>query len=227
MISEEIVHVKGYPRRLVVFLHGYIDSAVFLDKKLDVFYDRLNDFAIHLPQSPLICEIHENNRQWYSMHRFDPNDDRKLVPTLEECVAFYDRMTLGLKQAYDHLVPYIEQSLAEYGLEWKDLILCGFSQGAMVALYIALMYPEKMKAVISFSGILAGAPYLAKHASSSPDALLIHGNDDNLIRFSARDFTCRKLEELGCSVQTATIEKGRHMITPEALNLAVEFINKL
>lgn len=32
MISEEIVHVKGYPRQLVVFLHGYIDSAVFLDK---------------------------------------------------------------------------------------------------------------------------------------------------------------------------------------------------
>lgn len=227
MISEEVVHVKGFPRKLVVFLHGYIDSAVFLDKRLETFYDRLNDYAIHLPQSPLICEIHENNRQWYSMHRFDPNDERKFVPTLEECVAFYDRMTLGLKQAYDNLVPYIEQSLAEYDLQWKDLILCGFSQGAMVALYIALMYPEKMKAVISFSGILAGAKYVATHTSASPDALLIHGNDDNLIRYAALDFTKQKLEDLGCCVKTHTIEGGHHMLTPESLKLAADYINQL
>lgn len=27
MINEEIVHVNGQPQKLVVFLHGYIDSA--------------------------------------------------------------------------------------------------------------------------------------------------------------------------------------------------------
>ena len=91
------------------------------------------------------------------MHRFDPNDDRKLVPTMEECVAFYNRMTLGLKNAYDYLMPYIEQSMAEYNLTPDDVYVCGFSQGAMVALYLGLMYPERFAGIVSFSGILAAA----------------------------------------------------------------------
>ena len=173
MITEETVHIKGIPKKLIIFLHGYIDSSPSLDRRLSVLYDTLDDFAIHLPQAPVICEIHENKRQWYSMHRFDPNDDRKLVPTMEECVAFYNRMTLGLKNAYDYLMPYIEQSMAEYNLTPDDVYVCGFSQGAMVALYLGLMYPERFAGIVSFSGILAAAPYLHKHVVSTPDVLLL------------------------------------------------------
>lgn len=227
MISEEIVHVKGIPKKLVVFLHGYIDSAPSLDRRLNLLYDRLDDFAIHLPQAPLICEIHENKRQWYSMHRFDPNDDRKFVPTLEECVSFYKRMTLGLQETYDYLVPYIENALAEYNLSFQDLYLCGFSQGAMAALYVALMHPERCGGLIGFSGILAGSDYIKKHAKSSPQTLLIHGNNDNLIRFGAQEFTRRELENLGCPVKTYEIDHGLHMVTDEGLNCAVEFIQSL
>lgn len=81
LITEEIDHVKGHPKRLVVFLHGYIDSSEATDKSIAPLIERLDDVAVHVPQSPFTCEIHPNKRQWYSMHRFDPNDDRKTVPT--------------------------------------------------------------------------------------------------------------------------------------------------
>lgn len=224
MISEEIAHIKGIPKKLVVFLHGYIDSAPSLDKKLLPLYNHLDDFAIHLPQAPLICEIHENKRQWYSMHRFDPEDDRKFVPTLDECVAIYDQMAAGLQETYGYLRPYLENCLNEYNLDFKDLYLCGFSQGAMVALYTALMSPENFGGVISFSGILAGAQHILKHAASHPDTLLIHGSADNLVRPEAQEFTKNKMQSLGCHVETCQIDRGLHMISAEGLKQAVLFI---
>lgn len=224
LITEEIVHIKGYPKRLVVFLHGYIDSSEATDKSIAPLIERLDDVAVHMPQSPFTCEIHPNKRQWYSMHRFDPNDDRKTVPTLEECVAYYDRMSPGYREAFDYINPYIDRCLDEYQLEDRDLYLCGFSQGAMLAIYISLMRERKIGGCISFSGIFAPSSYLLAHANSAQDMLLIHGNDDNLVRFEALDFSERNLRRLGCNVQTYVIEGGRHRVTEDALDAAAAYL---
>ncbi len=225
LITEEIVHIKGYPKRLVIFLHGYIDSSEAIDKTIVPLIDELDDVAIHVPQSPFMCEIHPNKRQWYSLHRFDPNDDRKTVPTLKECVSFYEKMAPGYREAFDYVNPYIDHCLEEYQLEDKDLYLCGFSQGAMLAIYISLMREKKIGGCISFSGILAPAKYLAKHAQSTPDILLIHGNEDNLVRFEAQEFSRKNLQKLGCLVETYVVEGGRHRVTEETLSVAAKYLN--
>lgn len=154
-ITEEIAHIKGIPKKLVVFLHGYIDSDTGLDKILANFEEKLTDCALHIPQAPLVCEIHDKRRQWYSMHEFDPDDARKYVPTLKECTDIYNRMTKGFDSAYTYLTPYIDNLLNEYQLQDKDLYLCGFSQGAMLAIYTALMRDKKIGGCVSFSGIMA------------------------------------------------------------------------
>lgn len=226
MITEEIVHIKGLPKKLIVFLHGYVHCAESVNHRISCLCDNLNDYAIHIPQAPQACEIHEDKRQWYSMHRFDADDMRRQVPTIEECVAIYDKMTLGLQQAYDEVTPYIEQTLLEYGLNWSDVYLCGFSQGAMVALYTGMMLPQRVRGVISFSGILAGKSHVCKHAESRPDTLLIHGNQDTYVRFEAQEYTRQQLENLGCSVMTEIIDGGLHAISEEAQQAAVSFIKQ-
>lgn len=224
MINEEIAHIKGFPQKLIIFLHGYIDSSPALDKKLSLLYDELDNFAIHIPQAPIICEIHENKRQWYSMHRFDPNDDRKLVPDFADCIAIYDRMAIGLQESYNYLIPYIENLMQEYNLEYKDLYIFGFSQGAMVGLYLAMMHSQQIGACISFSGILAGSKHIMKYHKSNPDTLLIHGTVDNLVRFEALDYTKNCLQEIGCNVTTYEVANGQHMVNDEGLRQAIDFI---
>ena len=226
MISEEIVHVNGHPQKLVVFLHGYIDSAPALDRRLQPLLDNLDDSAIHIPQAPEVCEILENKRQWYSMHRFDPNDDRKTVPTMAECSALYNKMRPGFAEANAYLLPYIENLLNEYQLEAKDLYICGFSQGAMLALYTSLMMEEKIGGCVSFSGILAASKYIEKHVKSHPKTLLIHGDADNLVRFEAMNFTKEKLKALNVPVKTYVVKGGQHRITEDGLAAALKFIEK-
>lgn len=225
-INEEIVYVNGQPQRLIIFLHGYIDSADYLEGKLQNFIKTFDNTAIHLPQAPICCEVLEDKRQWYSMHRFDPNDDRKIVPSMAECVEIYNKMTLGLEEAFSYLNDYIDQCLNEYQLEDKDLYLCGFSQGAMLAIYTSLMREHKIGGCISFSGIMAGHSFLESHTQSTPDTLLIHGNADNLVRFEALNFTKKELEKLGSHVETYIVNGGMHKITPDGLEVAADFIMK-
>ena len=225
-VSEEIVHVKGFPKKLIVFLHGYIDNCEGLNHRIVHFLNDMNDVAIHLPEAPVNCEIYEHKRQWYSMHRFDPDDARKTVPTLEECTQIYAKMGKGFDESYHYLENYIDTCLNEYQLESKDLIICGFSQGAMLALYTALRYPEKIAACVSFSGILATPEYFYKHEHQTPPCLLIHGNEDNLVRYGVLEYTKNHLIKLGCPVETYTVDKGQHRITEDGLREAEKFIRK-
>ena len=226
MIDEEIVHVNGYPQKLVIFLHGYLDSAPALDRRLSPLLNNLLDVAVHIPQAPEICEILENKRQWYSMHQFDPDDARRFVPTLQECVEIYDRMGQGLYYAFSYLNTYIHNCLSEYGLANKDLYLCGFSQGAMLAIYTSLMQDEEIGGCISFSGIITPHTFLSKHAKTTPNMMLIHGNADNLVRFDVQNFTKQQLENIGCTVQTYVVPDGQHRVSEDGLLQAVSFIKQ-
>jgi len=225
-IREEIVHVKGYPHKLIIFLHGYIDNCESLNKRIVSFLAHMDNCAIHMPEAPVGCEIYEGKRQWYSMHRFDPNDDRKTVPTLQECTDIYASMGKGFDESYHFIKEYIENCLNEYQLEAKDLYICGFSQGAMLALYTALRYPEQIGGCISFSGILATPNYFYKHKHQTPPVLLIHGDEDNLVRYGVMGYSREHLEKLGCHVDTYTAHNTKHRITEDGLRLAEKFIEE-
>lgn len=225
MIREELVHINGIPKKLAVFLHGYQDTAEHIERKSFELRE-IDNFALHIPQAPFINEVDETKRQWYSIHQFDPNDKRRSTASWEEFIEFYNRMTIGLEEANHYILEYVDNLLNEYDLSYEDLFLCGFSQGAMCAIYSGLMCPHKLAGVVSFSGILAARGYVEKHYRSQQDFLLIHGREDDKIRACSLDFTARSLQGLGCSVETFTVEETGHKITPEAMTKACRFIKE-
>lgn len=224
-ITEEIAHVKGLPQKLIIFLHGYIDNCECLNHRIEAFADSFDNTAFHIPEAPLLCEIHDSKRQWFSMHRFDPEDERKTVPTLEECLDFYERMTPGFEESYNVLRRYIDNCLNLYELDYQDLFLCGFSQGAMLSIYTALRLEERIGGCVSFSGLLTASRFFAKHKPSTPPFLLIHGTDDNLVRYSVMPYSQEKLESYGCKVETYSVSGGQHRITEDGLQAAKLFIS--
>ncbi len=223
MISEEIVHIKGIPKKLVVFLHGYCDNAEYVDRHTSLLQE-IDGLALHIPQSPKISEVDKNKRQWYSIHRFDPDDRRRTTESWYEFVELYNRMTVGLEEARHCILEYVDNLLLEYKLGYDDLFLCGFSQGAMCAIYSGLMCPYKLAGVVSFSGIFAAKGYVEKHCCSKPDFLLIHGREDNMVRFDALEFTRQSLHELGCKVEKYITTDSKHVISEESVAKAAEFI---
>lgn len=225
MITEEIVHINGIPKKLIVFLHGYQDTAEHIERKTTRLRD-LSDVALHIPQAPFFNEVDAEKRQWYSIHRFDPEDKRRKTASWDEFVELYNKMTVGLAEANQHILEYVDSLLNEYGLGYNDLFLCGFSQGAMCALYSGLMCPYKIGGVVSFSGILAAKGFLEKHSKSRPDCLLLHGIEDDKIRYDALKFTEANLNDLRCKTEVFGIAGAAHKITDMAVERAVSFIVK-
>ncbi len=225
MITEEIVHVNGMPKKLVVFLHGYQDCAEHIERKT-IELQKINNIALHIPQAPFVNEVDISKRQWYSIHQFDPDDKRRGAVSWDEFVDFYNRMTVGVVSANYYILQYVDGLLNEYNLSYEDLFLCGFSQGATCAIYGGLMCPHKIGGVISFSGILAAKGFLENHSKNKPDCLLIHGKSDEKIKFEALDFSAKNLNELGCKTEVFGIDDLAHKISPLAVDRAVEFIKK-
>ena len=96
----------------------------------------------------------------------------------------------------------------------------------MCALYSGLMCPHKIAGVVSFSGILAAKGYIEKHGKSKPDCLILHGKDDDKIRFEALSFTKQKLKDYGCHVREYAVENSGHRISQEAMEKACYFIKE-
>lgn len=225
LITEEVVHVKGQPKKMVIFLHGYIDDAKSLDKKLNPLLDSLDNIVLVLPQSPKVCEILDSKRQWYSMHAFDPEDSRRSAQNFDDFTKVYEKAAQGMFEAFGYLNVYIKKKLKEYHLSYKDLYICGFSQGASVAIYTSLMLKKRIAGCVSFSGMISPLGFLQKHHNNTPNILLIHGKADNLVRFAALDFTRQNLEGIGCVVSSYAMENEQHKITQDGLMVASGFIN--
>lgn len=224
MITEEIVRIKGKPKKLIVFLHGYIDSPEHIENHIDDMLKNLNDVAVHIPRAAMDCEIHPKKQQWFSVHRFDPDDKRKTVPSIEECEAIYDTMQDGIVEASRDINVYIDKCLKKYNLNSKDLYLCGYSQGAILAIFNGLMR-KNIAGVVSFSGILAPTRFLKNNHNAKPKVLLMHGDNDNIIRYQALDRSEKHLKNIGCNVQKHTIPNGQHRIYEESMLKAASFIN--
>ena len=92
---------------------------------------------------------------------------------------------------------FIDAELARLGLGEDRLILCGFSQGAMMALHVGLRRPRPVAALISHSGMLIGPEHLAGEIRSRPPVLLTHGADDDVVPAAALPAAKAALEAEG------------------------------
>ena len=121
---------------------------------------------------------------------------------------------------------FIEQVKKNYNILSSKIVLCGFSQGCMMAINIALTNREKFNCVVGFSGKIIDKDDLEKRKKNSPETLLIHGDADEVVPVSnileAKDFLIRN----NVSVNTKIIKNCGHHIPIEASSLALHFIKK-
>src|SRR5260370_4916385 len=111
----------GQPRRLVILLHGLgADGNDLIG--LQQYWGRLvPDAEFVSPNAPFPCEMAPYGYQWFSVR------DRSPVAVLA-----------GVRAAAPSLDSFIDDELQKRGLEERDAVLVGFSQGTMMALYVGL-----------------------------------------------------------------------------------------
>jgi phospholipase/carboxylesterase len=154
----------GTAKQLVVLLHGYgADGNDLID--LASSWGRFLPAAEFVsPHAPFPCEQSAFGRQWFS---FQNRTREQVLDGVRQAAAILDR--------------YLTELLEERQFDESRLALVGFSQGAMMSLFVSLRRAKPVASVVAYSGRLFAPESLATELRSRPRILLVHGDADPVV----------------------------------------------
>lgn len=197
----------GKPKQLIVLLHGLGadgDDLFGLTRELAPSFPHACFIS---PNAPYRCDMAPFGYQWFSMLDRTP-------------ATMYEGMLL----AAPILNHFLEESLEDLEIKPNKLAIIGFSQGAMMALHVAMRRAEPIAGVVGFSGGIVSGEHMGREIKSRPPVCLIHGDADPVVPYSLMGASENILKSLGVPVVTHTRPGLQHGIDPEGLQLAIEFL---
>jgi phospholipase/carboxylesterase len=190
----------GAPKKLVVLLHGLGADGNDLIGLAPYWTPLLPDAEFLSPDAPFPCDMAPYGRQWFSVQNRTP----------ETALA-------GARTAAPILNAFLDDALAKRGLEARQLALVGFSQGAMMSLFVGLRRAAAPAAIIAYSGALIAPQLLATEMRGKPHVLIVHGDADPVVPPSMLPAAVSALKGYGIAVEDLLRPGLGHSIDEEGL----------
>ncbi len=199
------------PKTLALILHGYGADGENLVDIADVLQGSLELPIFIIPDAPFGYEYSPNmGRQWFSLM---DRDESVLVK--------------GAEVAHKILLNFIDENLEKYGLGYENLVLIGFSQGAMMSMFTGLQLPKQCKAIVSLSGTIVSAENTISNCKTKPPVCIIHGENDDVVPLPLGKFTAKTLKQIGVNVKIHEIANLAHGIDMRCLKIAADFLKSI
>ena len=203
----------GIANKLVVFLHGYGADGKDLIDLAKPFGMALPNASFISPDAPHSCAMSPQGRQWFPI----------------------EEIPKGAIKASEGLLDLVENEAKKLNLTFKDVILIGFSQGAMMSMQCLLINQKQLCAIIGYSGALRQENIDAandqilngKHKFSDTPILLVHGEQDEVVPFQSLERSKILLNKIGFNVETLSRQNLAHGIDPEGISKGMEFLKSL
>lgn len=202
----------GTAKSMVVFVHGYGADGADLLGLADPLAPHLPDTVFYAPDAPEPCHGSPMGRQWFPIPWLDGSAEAEAHA--------------GLLRAADDLNGFIDARLAQERLTPAALALVGFSQGAMISLYIAPRRAVAIAGVVAISGRLLAPDHLATEAIVKPPVLLVHGDQDPVVPFADMGLAGNALVAAGFETLGHVMHGTGHGIAPDGLSAALSFLHQ-
>lgn len=219
VVKIERIELAGLTARVVgdgpltvVLMHGFGapgDDLVALAQYIDA------PARFVFPQAPLeLGGLYGDSRAWWLL-------DLARLEQEQRSGAIRDRrgeVPEGLAPARDQVVAFLEALEERYSIDNGRLVIGGFSQGAMLALDVALHREVPPAALVLMSGTLLAEsewqPLMTKLAEVP--IFQSHGQHDQLLPFGIAEVLREKLQASGAHVEWCEFHGG-HEIPPSVL----------
>ncbi|MBS0271474.1 MAG: prepilin peptidase [Proteobacteria bacterium] len=194
------------PKSIVVLIHGYGadgDDLLALGKS---WASLLPDTLFIAPHGPSVCEMNSSGNQWFGLKDWD---SARILKEIQTLTPSFNR--------------YLDALLKTYNLSPDRLALVGFSQGAMLALHIAIHRPQ-CAGVVAYSGAFLNDPKELK--VGRPPILLIHGTEDQVLQASFSQMAAEHLKALHIPVTLSLLPELEHGIDGRGLGMGGAFLKE-
>jgi phospholipase/carboxylesterase len=200
-------HDGGRAGHLVVLLHGYGADGNDLIGLAPLLGQLMPDTVFYAPNAPHPCEGNPFGYQWFGISRLDP------------AIAL-----AGVRDAAPYVNAFLDDRLAEHGLDESKTVLVGFSQGTMLSLHVGLRRKKQLAGIVGFSGMLAGPELVATEATTKPPVLLVHGDADAMLPHTLTERAAQALTNAGIETRIHIAPGVGHTIDDSGLQLAARFL---
>ncbi len=214
-----LTHPATDPATLVVLLHGFGapgNDLVAMAHEIDV----ASPTRYAMPEAPLeLGGLYGDSRAWWmldmaalerDMAAGHPRDRRSEVPD-------------GLGDARRKVIALLDALVVQY--KPKKLVLGGFSQGAMLALDVALYREKRPDALVLMSGTLINATAWQKRMNKLKGCPIVmsHGRRDQLLPFAVAEELSDLLSDAGADVTWVPFSGG-HEIPAAAISAIADVV---
>lgn len=199
------IHPDQKAEKFVIFLHGYgADGANLIDIG-HLWRKDLPPTLFWSPNGLERCDEYSQGFQWFPLY------DRTL-----------ERIAPQLHKAVETVAQTIKEEIHSLQLTPQDVMLVGFSQGAMLALEL-LWHIEGIGGVIAYSGRSYDRSRPSPTLHKTP-VLLVHGTEDTVVPFDHLEGAKTCLTRHGFFVQTCVCHGTGHSIDEKGLEVGRLFV---
>lgn len=214
------------PQKLLVFLHGYNNTLSEMRPVYRLFCQNIKGLVVAAPQGKSHSEKEPKRKSWYKISGFDSEGRRLKEETpVEEIAQIYNQAAPVLSETAMEINQYLNRVQQKYGLDDAHTFIAGFSQGAMLAIWTALIRRRELQGCFALSGLAAANTALNDYICSRPKVYLLHGQKDKQVLFKCMAYTQQWLEHENVPVQTMSFEHLGHEISSEEIFSIVKVIN--
>ena len=193
-------------KNLMIMLHGVGSDGHDLIRLAEHFQPNLPNTHFYSPHGIEKFDQADWGYQWFSLKvREEKTITNALLSSVQKTQAI------------------IYNKLDELSLLPKDLILLGFSQGAMMATHLTLIQKDPIKCTVSFAGRLF-VPELITNKKTP--ICLIHGQDDDIVPHDNMIMAEEILAKNNISYVTNSLTNLAHTIDSRGVNIATKFISQ-
>ena len=208
MLEQIEIEPRSKARSAVIWLHGLgADGHDFepLLRQWGLADELAVRFVLpHAPVQPVTLNGGMRMRAWYDIYdlRFDGTED-----------------IAGIENARRMLLDLIERE-RHRGIDTRNILLAGFSQGGALVLHTALRYPQPLAGVLILSAWLPAAGRLASEKRADPGQFSVrmdHGTRDQVVPYPAAQKSVQAIQAEGYQVDfhSYTME---HSLGPEQIS---------
>lgn len=197
-------------KRAIILLHGFGADNQDLTS-LAEYVGSAPGVGWFFPNGPHTVPIgpHMTGRAWFPL---------RLSELEQSGVDFTQSLPPGMDRSAGAVLKAIEGLRAKHGWNWNQIVLGGFSQGAMMAVEVALRASEPPAGVTIFSGSLVNESNLRELAAKKSGLKFFqsHGAQDFVLPFELAERFERVVSEAGWDGMLYGF-RGGHEIPPPVL----------
>ncbi len=198
----------GAPQSLVVLLHGVGADGHDLIDLAPSWGQVVPHAAFVAPDAPEPCDFAPYGRQWFSIGDRNPA-----------------RLAAGVRAAATVLDAFLDAELARLGVAPEKLLLMGFSQGCMTALFTGLRRRVAPAGILGYSGALLAAEAIGE-ITQRPPVLLVHGEEDEVVPVEATRMAEATLRAASVPVEAMYCPRLGHGLDDAGLSAGSLFLQR-